>query len=182
MIKLIKEIFQVGEATIAYPFAPIPLSPGFRGKPVHAPEACVACAACCIACPSNALSMSNDTRQGTRTWSICYGRCIFCGRCEEVCPTSAISLTPDFELAVMKKEDLISRAHFKLSPCRVCGRFFAPAKEIEYALSLLKQAGLPPDEIEGRREALETCPECKRLRDVPKVKSALSAQLAGVTR
>ncbi len=171
MWKLLKQVFQVGEATVAYPFAPLPVSPGFRGKPQHRPEACIACAACTIACPSNALSMATDPQRGTRTWSICYGRCIFCGRCEEVCPTGAIALAPEFELAVMNKNDLIARAHYTLAACRSCGRYFAPAKEIDHVVSTLAQAGLPPDQIGERRELLETCPECRRKRDLSKVTS-----------
>jgi hydrogenase-4 component H len=169
MLKLLRQVFKVGEATVAYPFAPLPVSPGFRGKPVHDPQACIACAACTIACPSNALAMDNDTARGTRTWSICYGRCIFCGRCEEVCPTGAITLSPEFELAVMNKADLISRAHFRLAACQVCGRYFAPAREIEYVVDLLEQAGLPPDQVNDQRTLMSTCPECRRKHDLARI-------------
>ncbi len=180
MLKLFREILKVGEATIPYPFVPLAVSPGFRGKPQHNPEACIACAACTIACPSNALAMENDTARGIRTWSLSVGRCIYCGRCEEVCPTGAISLSPEFELAVMKKDDLISRAHFKLSACQICRRYFAPAKEIDYVLSLLKQAGLPEEQLQDQRVLLETCPECKRKQDVPKVDRVLTDLATGV--
>ena len=33
--------------------------------------------------------------------------CTRCGKCEEVCPTGAIKLTEDYELAVLKREDMI---------------------------------------------------------------------------
>jgi hydrogenase-4 component H len=170
VLKLIKEVFKVGEATYPYPFVAIEQAEGYRGKPQHNPELCIACAACTVACPSNALSMTNDIDLGTRTWSIFYGRCIFCGRCEEVCPTRAISLTPDFELAVMNKQDLFVRADFRLTTCQCCGRFFAPQKEVEYSLALFRQAGLPDEATDGMREILETCPECKRKNDVPRIK------------
>jgi hydrogenase-4 component H len=181
MLKLLRQVLKVGEATHSYPFAPISLSPGFRGKPQHDPAACIACAACAIACPSNALSIANDTDRGVRTWAICYGRCIFCGRCEEVCPTHAIALMPEFELAVMSKQDLIARAHFGLAACRRCGTYFAPAGEIAYVLALLKQAGLPADRIQERRELLETCPECRRRLAIPPAQTVFSSQLLGVT-
>jgi formate hydrogenlyase subunit 6/NADH:ubiquinone oxidoreductase subunit I len=180
MIKLFRQVLKVGEATIPYPFEPLSIAPGFRGKPQHNPEACIACAACTIACPSNALGMSNDSARGIRTWSFCVGRCIFCGRCEEVCPTGAISLSPEFELAVMKKADLDSHANFKLSACHVCHRYFAPAKEIDYVLSLLKQAGLPEDQLQDRRALLETCPECKRRQGVQDVERVLTNLFPGV--
>ena len=60
MLKLIKEVLRVGDATLPYPFAPMEMMPGFRGKPVHDPQLCIACAACAIACPPNALSMATD--------------------------------------------------------------------------------------------------------------------------
>jgi hydrogenase-4 component H len=171
MLKLIKLVTNVGEATTKYPLAPIELAPGFRGKPVHDHTACMACGACTTACPPNAISMDTDMENGVRTWSIFYGRCIFCGRCEEVCPTGAISLTPDFELAAFNKADLIVRANYKLAACQCCQRYFAPSKELVYALALLVQAGLPESEIVPRQALLEICPDCRRKNDVERIKA-----------
>ncbi len=171
VFKLIKEVLKVGQATIAYPFAPVELPPGFRGKPEYNPEQCIACAACTIACPSNALSMENDLELGTRTWSIFYGRCIFCARCEEVCPTGAIQLGDDFELASFSREDLTIQAQFRLASCAECGAYFASEKSQKYVLSLLEQAGLPPQEADDRIALLHLCPECRRKNDLPRVKT-----------
>jgi hydrogenase-4 component H len=171
MLKLIKLVANVGEATTQYPLAPIDLAPGFRGKPVHEHANCIACGACTLACPPNAISMDTDVEHGVRTWSIFYGRCIFCGRCEEVCPTGAISLTPDFELAAFNKADLIVRADYKLTACTCCQRYFAPAKELAYALDILVQSGLPENEKEYRRSMLEVCPDCRRKNDVERIKA-----------
>lgn len=33
MLKLLKTIMRAGTATVKYPFAPLEVSPGFRGKP-----------------------------------------------------------------------------------------------------------------------------------------------------
>jgi hydrogenase-4 component H len=162
MFKLLRQIFQVGEATVQYPFAPLAVAPDLRGKPEYNAEQCVACAACALACPPNAIRIASDVERGTRTWTINFGRCIYCARCEEVCPTGAIRLSPNFELAVMSKADLFEQAEFRLTACRVCGRYFAPEKEIAYALALLKQAKLPRDGEAERRAVLETCPECRR--------------------
>jgi hydrogenase-4 component H len=169
MLKLIKEVLKVGQATLPYPFEPVEQMPGFRGKPHHDVEHCIACAACAIACPPNALTITTDFDRGVQTWSLFMGRCIYCGRCEEVCPTGAITLSPDFELAVMNKQDLYERADYKLVSCRACGIYFAPLKEIEYAFELLRQKDMPADALEGLRSGLETCPECRRKNDVPKV-------------
>ena len=167
--KLVKEVLRVGEATVLYPFVPAVVTAGFRGRPQHDPERCMACAACAVACPPNALTMATDMAQGIITWSIFYGRCIFCGRCEEVCPTGAIQLGQEFELAVMNKADLYEQADYRLAACSRCGVFFAPAKELDYVLILLEQAGLSGEELEERKALLGICPSCKRRSDIAKL-------------
>ncbi len=167
--KLVKEVLKVGEATVPYPFVPAGVTAGFRGKPQHDPELCIACAACAVACPPNALRMQVDQDQGIITWSIFYGRCIFCARCEEVCPTGAIQLSQEFELAVMSKTDLFEQADYHLAECSQCGTFFAPVKELEYVIALLEQAGLSGEELAERRALLGTCPTCKRKNDISKL-------------
>jgi hydrogenase-4 component H len=169
MLKLLKEVFRTGEATVKYPFAPLEVCKDFRGKPEHHAENCIACAACTVACPPNAIQMETDLGTGTRTWSISYGRCIFCGRCEESCPTGAIKLTPDFELAVARKEDLTRKAVFTLAECPSCGKAFAPAKEVAYVTALLARTGASAEETERAALLVATCPECKRIQDVRNV-------------
>ncbi len=169
VFKLVKEILRVGEATVPYPFVPADVTPGFRGRPKHDPELCIACAACAIACPSNALTMTTDMDQGVITWSLFYGRCIYCGRCEEVCPTRAIRLSQDFELAVMNKADLFDQADYRLAACSQCGVLFAPVKELDYVIALLEQASLSGEEFEERKALLGLCPTCKRKNDISKL-------------
>jgi hydrogenase-4 component H len=169
VLKLLKEVLRVGEATLPYPFEPIDLAPGFRGKPQHDPELCIACAACAIACPPNALTMTTDLDLGIQRWSLFVGRCIYCARCEEVCPTGAIKLSQFFEMAVMNKEDLFEHADYHLAACKQCGRYFAPAKELDYTDALLQQSKLPAEQIEFEHKLLRICPECKRKNDIPKL-------------
>ncbi len=179
MLKLIREVLKVGQATLPYPFAPVELAPGFRGKPEYDPQQCIACAVCTIACPPNALTMHTDLEQGVRTWSLFYGRCIFCARCEEVCPTGAIRLGHDFELASFSREDLTVRAEFRLAACNLCGAYFASAKELEHVLALLDQAGLPPEDAADRKALLRACPECRRKTDLPRVKPLIQEAFNG---
>ena len=107
MLKLLKTIMRAGTATVKYPFAPLEVSPGFRGKPDLMPSQCIACGACACACPANALTIQTDDQQNSRTWQLYLRRCIYCGRCEEVCPTRAIQLTNNFEPTVTNKADSI---------------------------------------------------------------------------
>lgn len=176
MFKLLKIISKAGAATEKYPFAPMPVSPGFRGKPEYTAEQCIACAACTVACPANALQMQTSNDTGERTWSLNLGRCIFCGRCEEVCPTRAIVLSEDFELAVANKKDLLQQATFTLAKCRECDTPFAPAKEVEYVIDLLVQSGMSAEEAEVLRPHVETCPQCKRKQTVPAITQMALAQ------
>lgn len=162
MHKLLKKVLQVGEATVQYPFKPLEVAPGFRGKPVYDFNRCIACSACAIACPSNAITMENDFKQGIVTWKINYGQCIFCARCDEVCPTRAIALSEEFELAAVKKEDLYCQSEIQLSKCNSCGDYFAPSRELGYVLSNLEQEGLADQDYEEWQEIMNLCPECKR--------------------
>lgn len=162
MLKLFKTILKAGEATVKYPFKPLDAVPGFRGKPQYDAQQCIACGACTVACPANALTMETDETAGTRTWQLFLGRCIFCGRCEEVCPTRAIVLSDDFELAVTHKPDLYTRATFTLLPCRECHQPFTPHKSAEYAMALLAHSGIDEQSVEALRPQFETCPACKR--------------------
>ncbi|NVO17787.1 MAG: 4Fe-4S dicluster domain-containing protein [Rhodoplanes sp.] len=169
MFKLLKEVLRTGEATVKYPFAPVEVAKDFRGKPEHQAANCIACAACTVACPANALGMETDAGAGTRTWSINYGRCVFCGRCEEVCPTDAIRLTPDFELAVAVKADLVRTAVFRLAPCVACGKPFAPEKEVAYVTALIEATAPSEADAERRRQLVATCPACKRAHDLGQI-------------
>lgn len=163
LFKLWKMNLREGDATVRYPFAPLPLNKDMRGKPEHDAVRCIACGACAVACPADAIRMETDLEAGTITWSINYGRCIFCGRCEEACPMEAIKLGQEFELAVMSKDDLTSSSVYSLARCKICGKPFAPQKEVDYCRQLLEKVG----GVESFRAARTTgtCQQCKRMID-----------------
>lgn len=48
MLKLLKTIMRAGTATVKYPFAPLEVSPGFRGKPDLMPMYCLRCLRLCL--------------------------------------------------------------------------------------------------------------------------------------
>ncbi len=165
MFKLFKEIRRTGDATVGYPYEPIDLPYGYRGKPEHAESACIACGACAIACPPDAISMSLDDSGERIVWSINYGRCIFCGRCEEVCPTFAIKLSNEFELSVKDKADLDESCSYPVKKCARCGKPYASGKEIDYARSILAQAGEGEPAASDGLDKIDLCLECRRRDD-----------------
>ena len=59
MLKLLKTIMRAGTATVKYPFAPLEVSPGFRGKPDLMPSQCIACGACEKRCPFGVRIIEN---------------------------------------------------------------------------------------------------------------------------
>ena len=162
MFKLLKTVFKAGDVTTKYPFKPYEVDDDFRGKPELNSDQCIVCAACTMACPSNALTMRTDPVSGERTWSLFLGRCIFCGRCEEVCPTKAIHLTQDFELSVTNKQDLYQETTFATVTCQHCGKPFISYKELNYTIDLFKQTLDDPQLVKQKLEVLHTCPVCKR--------------------
>ncbi|OAT45037.1 formate hydrogenlyase subunit 6 [Proteus hauseri ATCC 700826] len=162
MLKLFKTIIKTGEATTKYPFKPLDLPDGFRGKPEYDAQQCIVCGACTAACPANALTMENNLETGERYWQLFLGRCIYCGRCEEVCPTRAIVLSDMFETAVTQKSDLYIKGTFKLLRCRECHQPFTPKKSVDYAMALLVHSGWDEETVESMRPQFETCPDCKR--------------------
>lgn len=167
--KLFKEIRKAGDATIAYPAAPLDLPEGYRGKPEHNEAMCIACGACAIACPPNAITMSLDDKGENIVWDICYGRCIFCGRCHEVCPVFAIELKNEFELATIGKADLYESCAYPIKKCTQCGKPYASEKEVEYGKQILQAAG---GAVASGVEACDLCEDCRRKNDALAAKRA----------
>ena len=169
MLKLWKIGAKAGNSTVKYPFAPMPTNKDMRGKPQHDAVRCIACGACAVACPANAIRMETDLKARTITWSINFGRCIFCGRCEEQCPLEAIKLSEEFELAVGNKADLMEEAVYDVACCSVCGEPYAPRKEVDFCRRLLQKVS-GNDEALASANVVDICPTCKRIMDAKRAK------------
>jgi Ni,Fe-hydrogenase III small subunit/ferredoxin len=110
MLKSILARYRQGHRTIAYPDGPAPPLPEhFRGRPVIDAAKCVdGCRACEEACPTNAISLSENP-------VIDLGRCLFCTDCADACPPGAISHSNDYRLATSTRDALTFAAGRELA-------------------------------------------------------------------
>lgn len=100
MFKIIRERLTQGYHTSAYPRVAPKIPDRFRGLPALDPTLCESgCEACAVACPTDAITLREAPL------SIDLGRCLFCDDCSRACPTGAIRFTPEYRLAVRKRED-----------------------------------------------------------------------------
>jgi len=71
--------------------------------------------------------------------------CIGCGACAYVCPTGYVKMETDGDRRIIWDKV------FKMTPCPVCGRYFAPEDQLKY---ISKTTGVPFSE-------LATCVDCR---------------------
>jgi len=71
--------------------------------------------------------------------------CIGCGSCAYVCPTGYVKMETDGDRRIIWDKV------FKMVPCPICGRYFAPEDQLKY---ISKTTGVPFSE-------LATCVDCR---------------------
>jgi len=117
MFTILKNRFEQGYRTSAYPKTPVELAARYRGLPQIIPDAPAELAVrCAEMCPQDAIDPVRRL--------IDMGRCVFCGTCERVSKGAFVSFTRNFELSVAEKNHLLtdgtlpdlakhSKLHFK---------------------------------------------------------------------
>lgn len=100
ILNTLRNRFEQGYRTSAYPKATIDLPERYRGRPeINRQAAQDMIDACAEACPQEAIDAKNK--------KIDLGRCVFCGNCERLSNGQFVTFTRDFELSVSERSHLI---------------------------------------------------------------------------
>ena len=87
-------------STIAFPAAPSPAKPGYRGRIVFHPDKCISCNMCERVCAGQAITHTSEPcEEGERiTRQFYLGSCTFCSHCASFCTHGAIELSDDYHM------------------------------------------------------------------------------------
>lgn len=104
MLNWIRRGLATGILTTHYPKRPDQMPADYRGVVRVIDGRCVPGSepACVAACLPGALSIVHGRLQ------LDASRCIQCGLCIDACPNGALLMTPDFEVAVRSRADLVT--------------------------------------------------------------------------
>jgi len=112
MFKILNQTFRTGIVTTSYPRTAANAAEGFRGLPKIDFTVWRDALPAATVCPTGAIAVRDQA--GSRDVTVDYGLCVFCGLCAEATPEGAIQVTPEFELAVEQRQELIFSAQYSL--------------------------------------------------------------------
>jgi Ni,Fe-hydrogenase III small subunit/ferredoxin len=147
---------------------------GFRGKHEFDREKCIGCGACAQVCSSDAIDVIDEGEK--RVVRVNYGHCSFCAFCQDECPTQAIRLTREYYLLTNNRGTTYVTNDVDLSECTLCGAFFFPQRQIDWALKRITEKVPKYKEFNGEiLDAMKVCLKCRReIVNVRKAKKTLA--------
>jgi len=119
--------------TTRFPAEPCVVPQRYRGKPEFDLDSCIGCGACVNVCPTNALTMTDDTEADPPVRIITQqtDACIFCGNCSDNCTTeTGIKLSDKWDLANMDRATMTETHQFELQLCEKCGAVIGTKKHL----------------------------------------------------
>ena len=185
-------------STIAFPAAPSPAKPGYRGRIVFHPDKCISCNMCERVCAGQAITHTSEPcEEGERiTRQFYLGSCTFCSHCASFCTHGAIELSDDYHMIAdyyhadtfeEGEEALIVRGtYIKKAPVKKTAPAAAPAakpaapKAEEAKPAEEKTAAAADAKAPAAAEVTEEAPKPKRTRK-PKTETADAAAAAEAT-
>ena len=190
-------------STMAFPAAPSPAKPNYRGRIVFHPDKCISCNMCERVCAGQAITHTSEPcEEGERiTRQFYLGSCTFCSHCASFCTHGAIELSDDYHMVAdyyhadtfeEGEEALIVRGtYIKKAPVKKAAPAAAPAakpaapKAAEAPKAEAKPAEEKPAAAADAKaapaaEVTEEAPKPKRTRK-PKTETADAAAAAGAT-
>ena len=193
-------------STIAFPAAPSPAKPNYRGRIVFHPDKCISCNMCERVCAGQAITHTSEPcEEGERiTRQFYLGSCTFCSHCASFCTHGAIELSDDYHMVAdyyhadtfeEGEEALIVRGtYIKKAPVKKAAPAAAPAtkpaapkaeaKPAEEKPAAPKTEEKPVDtadtKAETPAEVTEPAPKPKRTRK-PKTETVDAAAPAEAT-
>ena len=111
--------------------------------PLEDHQNCVLCSLCTRVCQEvvgvNAISKINrSTEPDAVPFTVNSDACIACGSCAYICPTDAITLVDEGGKRTISWP--YQKREFETGKCKVCSRYSAPLRQIEY---MAKKSGQP---------------------------------------
>ena len=189
-------------STIAFPAAPSPAKPNYRGRIVFHPDKCISCNMCERVCAGQAITHTSEPcEEGERiTRQFYLGSCTFCSHCASFCTHGAIELSDDYHMVAdyyhadtfeEGEEALIVRGtYIKKVPVKKAAPAAAPAAPKAEAKPAEEKPAAPKAEekpvatadakAETPAEVTEEAPKTKRTRK-PKTETADAAAPAEAT-